>query len=157
MGTNTRFSRNKRIERFLERVDKTDSCWLWRGAIGKNGYGYVGIDGRKVISTHQFMYMVVLGKTLLPGFQLRHTCDVRHCVRPDHLMVGTQKDNIADAMSRKRHVLAGFVKKKLDEEKIAQIRLMFLDGMRNAEIARRFGVSNSLISLIRSRKRWQKV
>jgi len=92
----------KAEDRFWARVQKTDSCWLWTGAIQDKGYGrFVDDDGNHV-SAHRFSYKLHHGSIDSDLFAL-HSCDVPRCVNPEHLRLGTQRQNIRDMMSRGRH------------------------------------------------------
>jgi hypothetical protein len=77
-------------------------CTLWSGAIGKrNGYGMVKWKGR-VQTAHRAVYEFVHNVTLPKGVDVCHTCDVRHCVNPDHLFIGTRSDNMRDCVAKGR-------------------------------------------------------
>lgn len=79
-------------ERFWNKVSRSDSCWLWAGAILKNGYGYAW-DGQRARLAHRFAYE--LKKGLIPdGLVIDHLCRVPACVNPDHLEAVTQMENV---------------------------------------------------------------
>ena len=91
----------KVLERFWPKVRKTDECWEWiAGTRGKTGYGSFKIDG-EVIDTHRVSWMIHFGPIPEDKFVL-HKCDNRKCVRPDHLFLGTQLDNVRDMISKGR-------------------------------------------------------
>lgn len=87
------------LERFNAKVLKTDTCWLWQGTKAK-GYGRLNIDGKRVYA-HRFSYSVSKG-ILEPSQVIMHTCDNPSCVNPDHLVQGTQKDNVLDMINKGR-------------------------------------------------------
>ncbi len=89
-----------RMERFIRLVDKTDGCWLWKGATFKNGgYGRIIIKG-KHYRAHRLSYELF---KVPPGdMKVCHTCDVTRCVNPDHLWLGTDTENIADRDAKGR-------------------------------------------------------
>lgn len=87
-------------ERFLAKVEKTDSCWLWRGWTGGDGYGRTAAEGRSAIA-HRVSYQLFNGE-IPEGLIVRHTCDTPACVRPDHLILGTSKDNAEDIVRHGR-------------------------------------------------------
>jgi len=91
-------------ESFWRHVRKTETCWLWTGTIAGNGYGRLERHGR-TCSAHRVAYELVNGP-IPEGMILCHTCDVRCCVRPDHLFPGTYTDNMQDA-SRKGRMASG--------------------------------------------------
>ena len=104
------YPRRPREERFWPKVEPepNSGCWLWNGAVDKRGYGRLGRT-----LAHRISYEIAYGRPGR-GLYVCHTCDVPGCVRPDHLFLGTQSDNIRDAAtkgrianSRKTHCRAG--------------------------------------------------
>jgi len=97
-------SRKSPEERFWCAVEKTESCWLWRNALHSAGYGKLGIGGRggKQVYAHRFSYEMHFG-AIEEGLIVRHKCDNPRCVNPDHLELGTQRDNVDDMMGRGRN------------------------------------------------------
>ena len=95
---------DKVITRFWKRVEKSDGCWLWKNKPSGDGYGKMGI-GAKEIKAHRLSYLIHYGD-IPDGLWVLHTCDVRTCVRPDHLFLGTYLDNIADMVGKNRHWMA---------------------------------------------------
>jgi len=90
-------------ERFWRRVEKTDSCWLWRGPLEKSGYGRFG-DGRNthgIRSCHRISWLIHYGKPPL-GMCVLHKCDVPNCVNPSHLWLGTNAENTLDRTRKRR-------------------------------------------------------
>lgn len=75
-------------------------CWLWIGADGGNGYGKFW-DGEKVEQAHRFAYRAYRGE-IPEGLQICHVCDVRSCVNPSHMFLGTAKENQLDMMRKGR-------------------------------------------------------
>ncbi len=93
---------------FWARVQKTDSCWLWTGTIDKGGYGlrYLeGSNGPMHQQAHRVSWVMHFGE-IPDGLLVCHHCDVRNCVRPDHLFLGTTLANARDRERKGRGVLA---------------------------------------------------
>lgn len=92
-------------ERFWEKVEKTEFCWLWHGSLHPKGYGQLTmrVDGKTVgRRAHHVAWELAYGSRP-KGLNICHHCDVRNCVRPSHLFAGTQKENIQDMIRKGRH------------------------------------------------------
>jgi len=87
-------------ERFWGKVEKTDYCWEWTGST-TDGYGMIKGENGKNILTHRWSYIEKY-KDIPDGLIIRHKCDNRLCVNPDHLETGTHQDNSNDKLSRDR-------------------------------------------------------
>lgn len=88
-------------ERFWSKVLKTPTCWLWQGKkFPRTGYGQFTIR-RKTVLAHRTAHELAIGP-IPAGMLVCHRCDVRDCVRPDHLFLGTYSDNMRDASSKMR-------------------------------------------------------
>lgn len=141
-------------ERFLTKVVVCESgCHEWTGCVMPNGYGQVRHDG-KTAYAHRVAWE--LAHKASPGQQfVLHKCDNRKCVNPDHLFVGTFDDNMADMVSKKRQAHGernGHA--KLTAEQVRKIRTEV--GLQR-EIAARYGVTYSLVGMIRSGRIWKSV
>lgn len=91
-------------ERFWARVNRTDGCWLWTGEASAHfGYGRLNVKGRRT-RAHRFSWELANGPIPVGKFLL-HSCDNPLCVRPDHLRLGDQAENMRDmhARGRDRH------------------------------------------------------
>jgi hypothetical protein len=138
--------------RFWAKVDKSGECWLWTGAILATGYGSIRINS-KAVRAHRAAYEMVNGP-IPKGTLLRHTCDNRRCVKPDHLLLGSHKDNTADAIERGQHATGErSVLAILSNDAVATIKAALAAGVPGRYLANQFGVSESAISKIKHGKK----
>lgn len=152
--------RNPSLEdRFWRSVNKSapNGCWLWTGGtMGEAGYGSFWALGRNH-STHRFVWELSHG--LVPaGLCVCHQCDVRLCVNPAHLFLGTPKDNTQD-MVRKRRGISGerHPLSKLTTDQVVTIRSRWASGEKQNRLADEYGVSKSMIGAIVHGYRWRLV
>lgn len=153
--------------RFWAKVDKfgpvpearpeLGPCWLWTAALFDNGYGAFRL-GAKQRRAHVVSHEWHIGPTV--GLQVCHACDRRHCVNPAHLFLGTQKENIQDALSKGRMATgqrSGMYTQgltTLTDDQVREINCMLNEGVLQREIAERFGVGQTMVSHIASGKAW---
>lgn len=91
------------VERVKARcVVDANGCWLWPGSKSLNGYAQTSYRS-KGCRVHRTMFEIVNNVSLPSTVDVCHTCDVRHCVNPAHLWVGTRKDNVDDMTAKARH------------------------------------------------------
>lgn len=103
----TEAQRLAREGKLLDRCipEPNSGCWLWLGYVKNSGYGSLSLreEGRTVTKTaHRWAYLLFRGE-LKDSDVVRHSCDNKICVNPDHLLVGDQKQNISDCISRGRN------------------------------------------------------
>lgn len=140
-------------DRFWEKVVDvgTTGCWTWTASTSR-GYGKIDVDGKTRIATHVALF---LDTGRWPKKFVLHKCDNPACVRPDHLYEGTRKQNGTDAVTRGRtsrgeHRWSA----KLSAKDVEVIRAApYYRGLQRA-LAKRYGVGESAISLIRSGVKW---
>jgi len=145
-------------ESFWARVEKTDSCWWWRGYVNNNGYGrlYVALK-KKSMSAHKLSYVLAHGD-VPEGMVIMHSCDNRKCVNPEHLRVGTASDNQRDAMHKNRAYFSrikGDYHPRSDLSEISVARaLLVKDALPVQDIANALGTSKSNIYKIVQKVSW---
>jgi hypothetical protein len=133
-------------QRFWSKVNKTADCWLWTASTVR-GYGQIALN-RKPVAAHRLSWELAYGP-LADGQSVLHRCDTPRCVRPDHLFLGTQQDNLIDARAKGR----------LDSSRPRTRVLTYADRLRIfaargyrgvcVDLAREYGVTTSCIYLIR--------
>lgn len=141
-----------KIANFWEKVNKTEGCWEWTGSKNKKGYGSFGVDG-KTQKAHRVSWMLTFGE--LPEDDVLHTCDNPSCVRPDHLFVGTNQDNMRDMADKGR----AFMKKgelhlnaKLTDAQVEALRQEGKTGT-YMSMGAKLGVSDTHVRLLLNNKR----
>lgn len=151
-------------DRFWSKVEKTATCWLWTAAVDGRGYGVIGLGGKGdgLGRAHRVSWEMANGP-IPEGAILCHTCDVKRCVRPDHLYAGTKADNARDAIERgqmssgpSHPVRRGMDhwKARLSDADVTTIRARRLAGEKQSALAREFGVSEAHVSrLVRGHAR----
>lgn len=155
---------------FLERVEKTDTCWNWTMKLNETGYGQVTIFG-KCEPAHRVSYEMFVGD-IPENYDIRHKCDNRRCVNPEHLEVGTRQQNINDKVERNRQAkgkaLAEAQSKnrakgeahgtaKLTEVDVVEMRLLYDFGESKQNLLTKYGISTSQLNSILARRLWKHV
>lgn len=128
--------------RFWLRVVKTADCWLWTAHIAKDGYGRFK-DAYKEIYPHRFSWIVHFG-AVPDGLDVLHKCDVRHCINPSHLFLGTDADNVADRVAKGRNGDTKGEKNsqaKMTSEKVIAMRLDRQTGLTWELLSKKYNIS----------------
>lgn len=142
-------------QRFWAKVEVGKGCWLWRGALQSAGYGSAWIDGRSMLA-HRAAFLLSGGKIESPRAFVCHRCDNPACVRPSHLFLGTNAENMRD-MAQKGRSLAGEKNRnsKLTERDVRWIRKAYAAGLGSTRvIGNRFGVRSNTIVQVVNGVRW---
>ena len=151
--------RGTREERFWRFVRKRESCWEWTGAKTGAGYGQLRTGGITE-NAHRIAWEIANNKPVPSGLFVCHHCDNRSCVRPEHLFVGTCKENAEDMMRKGRHVIgigprgSEVAVSKLTTEDVLEIRRLCEARVSQPATAKKFGVSTTVINNIAHRKAW---
>ena len=142
------------LQRFEDKYTKTDKCWLWESSIDSHGYGQIRFRQKNLLA-HRVNYAIHNGD-IPSGLCVLHRCDVRNCVNPNHLFLGTNADNVADKMAKGRLRMPdtrgennGFA--KLSESDVLVIRA---SQCKQSDIAAEFKISQSTVSEIKRRVKW---
>ena len=137
------------VERFWEKVEKTDGCWLWAGKrAGNYGALSIGRRGEGHVYAHRFSYEKFIGP-IPEGRLVCHTCDTPLCVNPEHLWLGTYSENMLDAVAKGRRPKSGPIKgvgckRSISFAKAEEIREKFATGKyTQIELALVYGVSKT--------------
>lgn len=142
---------------FVQKIKyQTTGCWEWTAALSDNGYGKLGLNDGSNYYAHRVAYELFFGEVPEDKIVCHH-CDNRKCVRPDHLFLGTQQDNMDDMIEKgraahgDRHPMA-----KLSMEKAKQIRLLYSHGaITLEELGAMFSVSRRSIANIIHNRIWK--
>ena len=94
------------------------------------------------------------------GFHVCHKCDNRKCIRPEHLFIGKNADNVRDRTLKgrsNRPIGEKNVKAVLTEKDVREIKILIRDGFKNIAIAAAYGASALSISKIKSGRTWKHI
>ena len=160
------------IEQFMRSVDTSGECWLWNGRISDNGYGQCS-TAEKPRSAHRASWVLHYG-IITRGLCVLHRCDVRHCVNPKHLFLGSRADNQADMAQKGRgangrkngtathpeRLRRGETnhKAKLTTDQVMEIRHRYdAGGLTTYDLAEEYGVGQGTIHKVVSRNTWRHI
>jgi len=133
-------------------------CWFWCGYVDKLGYGRWFFK-REHLKAHRKSWQLFRNE-IPEGKMILHHCDVRNCVNPDHLYVGTQRDNMRDCSNRKRfnhkprHGEENPVAKLTTSEVLLMRSIREEKGLSYKKISQEFGVSTMTAYRAITKKSW---
>jgi len=157
-------------QRFEERIELIpfSTCWWWTGHLSR-GYGQFWIGNRGKGERHQAhrLSWIIHNGEIPDGMQVLHNCqnkghfeDNRSCVNPEHLFLGTHKDNMADMVNKGHSDTSRGEQKhsaKITELDVIKIRILVRNGAKQKDIASQFGLHPGSISVIVKRINWKHV
>lgn len=147
--------------------EPNSGCWLWTSLCSRSGYATACTNPKiyvkgETLRIHRIVYEMMHGPIPSHLF-VCHKCDVRCCVNPDHLWVGTHNENMAD-MSRKGRASRKVIRfgesspsSKLTDEKVLEIRARAANGETRRSLGAEFGVRKSVIDRIVYRQKWKHI
>jgi hypothetical protein len=143
------------IDRFNSKwtPEPFSGCWLWTGALDRWGYGAMKVDFT-VGRAHRVAWNLLRGD-IPEGLFVLHKCDTPSCVNPDHLFLGTTRDNVRDKVLKHRQSKGNdFPFAKLTDQDV----LYILSSDESCiQLAERFSVNRETIRLIKIRKNWKHI
>ncbi len=160
-------------DRFWPKVNRSGDCWEWTAHRTRTGYGMIGLPNSRTVERAHRVAWILTNGPIPVGMCVLHRCDNRACVRPDHLFLGTQADNVADMISKgRRHSMAGDAhparrpgarigerngRSRLTADDVRRIRTMRGEGLEYRQIAAHFGVAVPTVQHIVSGKNWSHI
>lgn len=138
-------------------TNRADGCWLWSKGVAADGYAHTVPTAGEHLA-HRISWTLTHGP-IPDGLKVCHTCDVRHCINPAHLFLGTNADNTADMVQKGRHVHGErHPLHRLTAEQIADIRARYAaGGIPQWKLAEEYGVSQAIISKICRGQVWKHI
>lgn len=148
-----------RTDRLLDKVmpEPNSGCWLWLGGVNNKGYGKFRWSEGKTALAHRASWKMHKGE-IPTGILVCHRCDNRVCVNPDHLFLGTAKDNSDDKLRKGRdsHAFGELHgRARLSEGHVKDIREAIGNGRTSQSLADQYGVPRRTIRDIKTWRTWR--
>lgn len=150
---------NKRKKLIQFKIDENGCFNCTSHSSCRGGYKRIHVSKEKHILVHRFVYEQCFGE-IPDGLIVRHKCDNPECINPEHLTLGTYKDNMRDKYERNRanNIHGEEIKQaKLKEDDVKEIRFLLSKGVKQIDIARKYNVSDSSIFRIKAGISWVRV
>ena len=147
-------------QRFWRSIDRSkgySACWEWTGTKDYKGYGRIKVNGR-ALRAHRVAYELYR-KPIPAGMSVLHACDNPACANPSHLFLGTPADNSADMVKKDRQAKgeANSSAKLTEADVIAIKKRLAAGGETQRSVAADYGVDQSLISYIKTGRKWRHI
>lgn len=145
-------------DRFFQKVNikGKDECWEWTGCRHPQGYGLIKRKDGAQMRPPRISWNIYNGK-IQEGLCVCHKCDNPGCVNPNHLFLGTHKDNAIDKVAKGRMKPSPGEKNGASKLTEQQVLSIYKDARVQDRIAKDYGVCQTLISMIKLRKRWKTI
>ncbi len=142
-------------------INGESECIEWKGTMKSNGYGQFKTLNKKWLHAHRYSYELFVGK-IIKNMCVLHQCDNRKCVNPNHLWLGTKKDNTQDMINKNRKVVLALKGEmngmsKLKEQDIKTIRNSYSSKNNCTELSKIYRVSISTIDRIVRNITWRNI
>jgi hypothetical protein len=151
------FRKENYTKRFEKRVIKKDGCWEWKGCMHHSGYLPFKTMDRKNDFAHRASWRIYRGE--IPEDRIVcHSCDNKRCTNPDHLFLGTYKENTANMYAKGRgNIGEKNHKSMLEENQVRDIKNLLKTGVTMTRIAKDYGVSSGTIWFIAHNITWKHI
>ncbi|MEN6512251.1 MAG: HNH endonuclease [Chloroherpetonaceae bacterium] len=126
-------------DRFIKKTKNENGCWIWKAQIFPTGYGSFYLNGKSILA-HRASYLLFKGE-IPNGMCICHKCDNPSCVNPDHLFLGTHKDNALDRSSKGRHGQTP----KISHIEMEEVFNLYQNGYSQRELAKKYNLSQRSI------------
>ena len=141
--------------------DRNSGCWLFCGSPASSGYARTDIGGRRVLA-HRASWEWHNRASIPAGMFVCHRCDTPACVNPDHLFLGTPRDNVEDMDRKGRRrcvspIGTNNAGSKLNEGAVREILADYAAGVSSTVIAERFSVDKNTIASVLRGDTWKHV
>ncbi len=143
-------------EKILKSILINDNdCWIWQKAKHRQGYGNLSYK-RIPRLAHRVCWEVYFGE-IPENIKVCHKCDNPSCVNPEHLFLGTQKDNVRDGIEKGRYENRAMGKRrnKLNYDEVLDIKRLNSEGMTRKELQKKYSVSPTCIAKILNGVSWK--